>query len=361
MANGLISAGVYGGPQEAIVEDPNATPLPQPSSTIPVEADEPTAAPTPADVAPVSDRNIAEEQNWMKELQDYAASKYDNENEREKFIERASRYTRNNIAVSRFANKQILSNDRDSLDKILYNYDQFQGRGPRNDYEANQINPAWPAMRQLALSHYPAMQKYIDGVFTHNSKVDVPETSERTARFNQAYGLVDKAARGDPSVDKWEVLKQVGDNLPLMDLSRRQTGILRHDLSALKSQKDIDNQMHRYMQVASGLLNEAHIASTNDKQMNQFQGALAYELKRFQRMRKDPQAPLDDNDVLSITARLIRDRSTHFWQSPDRDFMVPDGWFTEENRDQFFQQFHREATPEDIYTLYQTHKANNAR
>src|SRR6516164_7141924 len=153
MANGLVSAGVYGGPQEAIVDDPNAMPVQQDQATVPVADEGPTySVPTPAEVAPVADRNIAEENNWMQELQTYA-QKFTNENEREKFIERASKYTRNNIAMQKASNRMILQNDRDSTDKVLFNYDKFQGRGPKNDYEASQINPAWPAMRQMALDH----------------------------------------------------------------------------------------------------------------------------------------------------------------------------------------------------------------
>ena len=365
MANGLVSAARYGGPSEAIVEDPNATPLPQPSSEIPVEEEpQQVYVPTPAEVAPQPDRNLAEENNWMKDLQDYATQKYPDENEREKFIERASKYTRNNIAIARSSNRLMMQNDMDQVDKVLFNYDKFGGRGPRNDYEAAQINPAWPAMRQLALDHNQGpMQKHIDGAFSHNNKMDVPETSERRSRFEQAYGLIQGALQGQPDIDKWEVLNKVDP--AQLDLSKRQVGILRHELSSLKSQKEIDNQMAHYTQVAGGLLNEAHIASNNDRLMNQFKGALAYELKQFQRTRKDPEAPIDDNDVLRITAGLIRDRSTGISQynpfaDPDRAFMVPQGWFTEENRQQFVNRFHREPIPEDIYRLYHTYKANQA-
>jgi hypothetical protein len=302
----------------------------------------------------------------MRKLQDYANQTYPDANEREKFLDRAARYTRNNIAMQRNANKVILQNDQDSLNRVLFNYDQFQGRGPRNDYEATQVNPAWPAMRQLALDHDQGrFQKQIDGAFAHNSRMDVPETTERTARFNQAYGLIQNALQGQPNVDKWEVLKKVDP--AQLDLSKRQVVILHHELSTLKSQKEIDNQMAHYMQVSSGLLNEAHIPASNDRLINQFKGALAYELKQFQHNRKDPEAPIDDNDVLRITAGLIRDRTAGTWSSwnpladPDRAFMVPQGWFTDENRQQFVNKFHREPIPEDIYRLYQTYKASNAR
>jgi hypothetical protein len=189
--------------------------------------------------------------------------------------------------------------------------------------------------------------------------MDVPETSERASRFQQAYGLIQSALQGDPNVDKWEVLKKVDP--AQLDLSKRQVGILHHELGALKSQKEIDNQMSHYMQVASGLLNEAHIPATNDRLINQFKGALAYELKQHQRQSANPEAPIDDDNVLSITAGLIRDKATHWWQGADRAFMVPDGWFTDENRQQFVNKFHREPIPEDIYRLYQMDKANNAR
>src|SRR6516165_10079994 len=122
MANGLVSAARYGGPSEAIVEDPNATPLPQPSSEIPVEEEpQQVYVPTPAEVAPQPDRNLAEENNWMKDLQDYATQKYPDENEREKFIERASKYTRNNIAIARSSNRLMMQNDMDQVDKVLFN------------------------------------------------------------------------------------------------------------------------------------------------------------------------------------------------------------------------------------------------
>ena len=361
MANGLVSAGVYGGPQEALVDDPNAAPVRQAQATVPVTDEEPTySVPTPADVAPDPSRNIAEESNWMQELQTYA-QKFTNENEREKFIERASKYTRNNIAMQKASNNLILQHDRDALDRVLYDTSVFQGRGPRNDQEATQVNPAWPAMSQMALDHSKnEMQKRIDAAFKHNSNVNVPFTTQREGRFNEAMDLITKAATGDPKVDKQKVLMQLDPSQ--LDLDKYHTDILRHELGALKSQKEIDNQMGHYMTVAGSMLDEAHIFNNNPKQLNQLKGALAFELKELRRRSADPMAPIDDNDVLSTVARLIRDKNAANWfGSSDRGFEVPDDFMTDENRQDFVTKYHREPIPEDWYRLYHNWKVNQAR
>ena len=372
MANGLINARQYGGPDE-IVEDPSTqsqrlqapdtgniiedttTPAYQPTQSTPL--------PTSADLAP-ADRNIAAEQNWIKKLQDIANRDFTDPNEREDYLERAIRYTRNNIAMQQSANRQILQHDRDSIDKVIDDYKFFQGRGPRNDYEAYQINPGWADMKALAVQHKPELAKYIADSFASNSRMDVPETTERTNKFENLLRIVTKAQQGDPSVDRWRVQQKVGEDLPGYDLSKRQQGIIKHELGVLKSQKDIDNQTGHYMQVVGGMLNDAGIPA-NSPLVEQLKGALTYELKQHQRTKEDPGAPIDDNDVRSITAGLLRHRaSTGYYESIFGTlprFQVPDGWFTEENRQQFFEQYKREPIAEDIYAKYLQWKANQAR
>lgn len=365
MANGLISAAQYGGAQEDVVEAPQA-PAPAPEATLPFQ-DEPEPQiriPTAADVAPDPTRNIAEEQNWMKELNDYANTQYQNENEREKFIERASRYTRNNIAFQKAANQQILLSDKASIDKVLFDQNKFQGRGPRNDYEASLVNPGWAAMRQITLDHKPAMQEYIDNVFAHNSKMDVPPTTERDARFKQIYNMIISAQAGDPQLDKNKILDQV--NPAGYDLTHDQVRQLRHELGVLKSQKDINNQLGHYMSVVGNMVNLAGIPATSPL-IEQLKGAILYEVKDRQRKQEDPGAPIDDEQVRSITADLLRYNPNQWptgmqWMhDPGRRFEVPEDWLTDENRDQLRQELHREPLPEDIYAKYKQWKIKQAK
>jgi hypothetical protein len=363
MANGLISAGVYGGPQDTIVEDPESRTIQQPDQrgTIPIADDTPSIdqpyVPSSADVAPPQ-RDLAAENNWMKRLQDYAAQKYSDPNEREEFIEGAARYTRNNIAMQRNANREILLRDKDALNHVLFDTQKFQGRGPRNDEEATQVNPGWGAMSQMALDHDKSVQKYIDTAFKHNSNVDPPPTTDRKARYDQATALIDRALRGYAGVDRYEVLSKV--NPAAMDLPKIWTQDLHSKLTDLRRQRNIDNTMNTYIGWAQPMLNRAHILATDDDKMLQFEGALSRELKNLQGTSKDPEAPLTREQVYQTTSELLRKEQYGrgpFGGSTVFEFEVPKGYMTPERISKFQKAFGHLPSPQEIYQAYSTHKA----
>jgi hypothetical protein len=357
----LISAARYGGPQESIVEDPGEAPVQTAQGTI--LTDEPGYEPQPyvptaADVAPDPQRNITEEQNWMKDLQEYA-KKYPEGPQRDTFIGMTMRNMRNSIAAVKNSNNLILQQDREALDKVLYDTSKFEGRGPRNDQEATQINPAWPAMSQLALDHSKnEIQKRIDAAFKHNSTVDVPPTAARTARYDQASALIDRAMRGYAGVDKYEVLRQV--NPAALDLTKFQTKDLHDKLIQLNKQRNIDNTMNTYIGWAQPMLNRAHILATNDDKMLQFEGALSRELKNLKSTSKDPEAPLTREEVYQVTSQLLQKEQYSrgpFGGSTVFEFEVPKGYMTPERISKFQTKFGHLPTPQDIYDLYSAHKA----
>jgi hypothetical protein len=367
MANGLISAARYGGPAEAIVEDPGIAPVQTAQADQSIVDDstpsyEPTSTPyvpTVASVAPQS-RDLDEENNWMADLEKYANQRYpgdENQAMRDKFIEMTARKTRNNIAMQRSANQQILIHDKNSLNQILMDEKQFQGRGPRNDYEATQINNAWPAMRSLAEDHDKSVTKYIDGMFDQNTKMNVPPTSDRKDRFDQAMGLINRAMRLDPSVDRYEVIRKLGAALPNMDLPKDWTKQVHEGLQGLMKQRQVDIHMGQYLTWAEPLLSKAHILSTDIDRRIQFEGALAHDLKLTQSTSKDPEAPLTPEDVFRVTQNLLIKESTGKWMGTAYEFEVPKGYMTPDRIAKFKKATGFDPTPQNIYDLWSMHKA----